>query len=174
MNDYICREADKLIRRFKTRDPFEIAERLGIIVMSKNLGSTMGCYLYYKKNRYILLNQNLPRSLCPIVCGHELGHDRLHPEYARYSFLKDVTMTDMTSKPEYQANLFASMLLLDEDDILQLMSEGYTTSQIARELYTLEELVLLRMSEMNTANYQIRIPYMPRGDFLKSFVPEIE
>ena len=145
----------------------------GVIEKSEQ-SCRMGCYLYYKKNRYILLNRELPPFLRPIVCGHELGHDRLHPEYARYSFLKDVTMTDMTAKPEYQANLFASLLLLDEDDILQFMSDGCTTAQMARELHTLEELVQLRMSEIRTSNYQIRLPHMPRGDFLKSFVPEHE
>ncbi len=41
-----------------TSDPFEIADRLGILYQIGNCKNA-GCYMYLKKHRYIFLNQDL-------------------------------------------------------------------------------------------------------------------
>ena len=118
----------------------------------------------------MFINETLSYNLQRAVCGHELGHDRLHRKFALHSFLHDIMLIDMTTKPECEANLFASMLLIDGDKIEQLLSEDYTVSQIAGELGVAEELVLFRVSEMMKENTQLRlprVPRVPRGDFLK-------
>ena len=42
---------------------------------------------------------------------------------------------DMTTKPEYEANIVAAEILLDTDEILEYIYDyGYTSEQIARAM----------------------------------------
>jgi Zn-dependent peptidase ImmA (M78 family) len=59
-----------------------------------------------------------------MVAAHELGHDRLHHHLARVSPLKDFMLYDMTSRTEYLANLFASELLISDDEVEECVSEN--------------------------------------------------
>jgi hypothetical protein len=74
---------------------------------------------------------------------------------------------DMKSRPEYEANLFASEILLPDDAIFSYAHEGYDIEQIARILYTDINLIALKMASMNSRGYQFRTVYDPKSDFLK-------
>lgn len=74
-----------LVRRYGTRDPFQIAERLGINVLyCDGFGSLKGMYRVIKRNRYIFLNKDLGERMQRIVCAHELGHDQLHRKLRKH------------------------------------------------------------------------------------------
>ncbi|MBW7458334.1 ImmA/IrrE family metallo-endopeptidase [Paenibacillus sepulcri] len=106
MNEIIT----KLIRRFQTNDPFEIARGLGIHIRFLELAEgTRG--LYYKKlrRRFIVINDQLDDNWQRFVCAHELAHDRLHPGLSR--FLLDEQSFYNVGKYERQANKFAVRLL---------------------------------------------------------------
>ncbi len=52
---------------------------------------------------------------------------------------------DMTTKPEYEANIVAAEILLDTDEILEYIYDyGYTSEQIARAMETDINLVALK------------------------------
>ena len=76
MNQQQCAEiGEKLVRRFKTRDPFVIAEGLGIQIYDNcEIGNLKGFYKVIKRNRCIFLNKNLSEREAAPVCGHELEH----------------------------------------------------------------------------------------------------
>ena len=79
-----------LVRRFGTRDPFQIAGELGIsILLCEDFGSLKGMYRVIKRNRFIFLNKDLGDRMLRIVCAHELGHDRLHRKLARANSLHE-------------------------------------------------------------------------------------
>lgn len=83
--EQLSKVGSDLVRRCGTRDPFQIANALGINVMDdcENLGSLKGMYCIVKRNRFIFLNKDLSPQMKRIVCAHEIGHDRLHRALAK-------------------------------------------------------------------------------------------
>lgn len=110
---YIKNTVDKLIERFKTNDPFELADYMGIIIIKEPLGSINGYYNKFVRQKFIHLNSNLDERLQLFVCAHELGHAVMHPD-ANTPFLKNKTFYSV-NKLERQANIFAATLLIDDD-----------------------------------------------------------
>jgi Zn-dependent peptidase ImmA (M78 family) len=109
VNDYIYEWAERLASRFQSHDPFEIARNLGIEVeYSNDLVYMKGMYAVVRRNRFIILNGNLSRQTLLLVCAHEFGHDQLHRKLAANRILQEFMLLDMASRPEYQANIFAT------------------------------------------------------------------
>ena len=142
----LSRAGAELAERFATRDPFAIAEALGIqIMMNSELKTLKGAYFVIDGVRWILINSNLSHELQRIVCAHELGHDQLHREIAEKRFLLEYMLCDTKSRPEYEANVFAAELLLPDSDVLELIyGYSYSAEQIARCLNTDVNLVALK------------------------------
>ena len=60
---------------------------------------------------------------------------------------------DMTTKPEYEANIVAAEILLDTDEILEYIYDyGYTSEQIARAMGTDINLVALKLPTWRKAD----------------------
>lgn len=157
----------RLVKRYRTRDPFEIAGQLGINIMFCNdFGPLKGMYRVIKRNRFIFLNNDLSEHMQRIACAHELGHDQLHRELAQNSPLREFMIYDMKSKPEYEANIVASEILLDSDEVLDFIyNYHYTAEQIASAMYTDINLVALKIAHLVTLGYNLRsVDY--RSDFL--------
>lgn len=165
--EYIQNVANKLIKKFDTRDPFQLCQAIGVEVFYADLGSLKGMYKYLKKNRFAVINENLDPFTKTLVCAHELGHDILHQNLARKVCLQEFILYDMKSRPEYEANLFASELLLPDDIILNLARDGYDIEQISKELCTDINLVALKVSSMNTRGYRFNNTIDAKSDFLR-------
>lgn len=166
--EYIQNVANKLIKKFDTRDPFKLCEAIGVEVFYADLGSLKGMYKYLKKNRFAVINENLDPFTKTLVCAHELGHDILHQNLARKVCLQEFILYDMKSRPEYEANLFASEILLPDDIILSLARDGYDIEQISKELCTDINLIALKVSSMNTRGYRFNNTIDAKSDFLRN------
>lgn len=114
------------VRKCETRDPFKIADRLGILYQFGNIGCD-GCYMYLKRHRYIFISQMLVEPEKSLVMAHELGHAILHRRENCY-FIRNKTFL-ATARIEKEANTFAAELLIPDSLILE--NPGYTKSQIA-------------------------------------------
>ena len=165
--EYIQNVANKLIKKFDTRDPFQLCQAIGVEVFYAGLGSLKGMYKYLKKNRFAVINENLDPFTKTLVCAHELGHDILHQNLARKVCLQEFILYDMKSRPEYEANLFASEILLPDDIILNLAHDGYDIEQISKELCTDINLIALKVSSMNTRGYRFNNTLDAKSDFLR-------
>ena len=165
--EYIQNVANKLIKKFDTRDPFQLCQAIGVEVFYADLGSLKGMYKYLKKNRFAVINENLDPFTKTLVCAHELGHDILHQNLARTVCLQEFILYDMKSRPEYEANLFASEILLPDDIILSLARDGYDIEQISKELCTDINLIALKVSSMNTRGYRFNNTIDAKSDFLR-------
>ncbi len=75
--------------------------------LRSGLGNLKGYYYMTHRQRYIVINADLNERDRLMVATHELGHDRFHQHLARVSPLKEFMLYDMTSRTEYQANVFA-------------------------------------------------------------------
>ena len=165
--DYIQTIAHELIAKFDTRDPFELCKAIGVEVFYADLGNLKGMYKYLKKNRFAVINENLDVYTRTLVCAHELGHDILHQDLAKKICLQEFILYDMRSRPEYEANLFASEILLPDEKIFTLAYEGYDVEQIAKELCTDVNLVAIKVASMNTRGYRFNTIDSPKCNFLK-------
>lgn len=118
---------DKLIKKYNTRDPFELAYHLNVVIFEEELGHVNGFYQSCPKNKIIHLNKNLEPNKKRSVCAHELGHALLHCKL-NILFLEKNTFL-VTNRYENEANKFAAELLISDDIIYQY--KDFTIEQIA-------------------------------------------
>ena len=118
---YPAMKARALVRRFGTRDPFTLAEALGIkIVFRDDFRRQKGAFKLIMRTAFIFLN----------------------------------------------ANLFAGELLLDEDDLVEYVRDGWDLLSIAKAMNTNINLLLLRVNAYNAEHdMKLTLPEMPRRDF---------
>ena len=79
----IAKDVERLVRKYNTRDPFEIADAMGINIAP--LGSTKlaACYRYIKRNHFIFLCDKLCEEDEKNALCHELGHVMYHKALAK-------------------------------------------------------------------------------------------
>ncbi len=153
---YITKMVNSLIMRFNTRDPFIISDGLGILVRFKELGKVKGIYTFYRRNRFIIINSSLFDDEKKIICAHELGHDLLHRNMLKNSHLYDLQLNDFSLKPEFEANVFASELLLSDQSVISNMEIFTDATSLAGELGVSEALVKLKCAVMKNRGIGIK------------------
>ena len=116
------------INKYRTRNPFELAEYLNVEVMTGPLGSRAGCYMFLKNHKCIFLNEDLENHERALVMAHELAHSILRRKQNCY-FIRNQTLL-LTSKFEIEANTFAAELLIPDELITD--NPGLTADQVAR------------------------------------------
>lgn len=116
----------RLIQKYQTRDPFEIAKTLGYTVVFTNLSGIRGFYQYIHRCHIIYLDNSLSESDANFVCAHELGHSLLHRDINRI-FLDSATLL-VANRFENEANKFAVSLLFSEEDLKDLAYAPITTA----------------------------------------------
>ena len=164
----IVKKANQIHRRCGTRDPYKIARELGIEIMECPFESQRGAYKVIKRNRFIFLKQDLHPVMKQIVLLHEIGHDTLHrKEATKGGGLQEFEIFNMwDNRMEYEANIFASQLALDEDEFIDYCKRGYDVQQIARAMNSDINLVALKVDTLISQGYRLR-PQEHRNDFLK-------
>jgi Zn-dependent peptidase ImmA (M78 family) len=117
---YVYQVIGKLVRRYGTRDPFELMDAMHVQVrFYYDLTRTKGFTRYFLRQYFAGINGNLPASEQRVVAAHELGHIVLHAEALKTAPLFDTAVYDKRSNTEYEANLFAADLLLADEDVLE-------------------------------------------------------
>lgn len=134
---------NSLVKKHKTRNPFEIIKGLNVILVPVPLKGVRGFYQYFQRNNIIYIDDYLPEHEQNLVCAHELGHMLLHKK-ANALFMDTYTGFN-TTKYEKEADLFAMELLVSDETILEF--QEYTTDQIARALGYDEKLIKLRLQQ---------------------------
>lgn len=112
----IKRTVNKLIEKYKTNDPFELASALGIWVYKVPLGKLKGNYVYNKRMKVFFINENLSYSDTMFCVAHELGHAVMHTRSNVY-FNNSNTFFNQ-GKHEIEADTFAAELLI-KDSLIQ-------------------------------------------------------
>ncbi len=171
-NSLIHKRVKKIINKFGTNDPFQIASESNVTVKYLNdLEDLLGVYAVFERKRFIFLNNQMDEYMMRMVLAHELGHDVLHRHLTKNSPFHEYELFDITSQPEYEANIFAAHLLLDDSEITELAKDNHTDVEIAGILNVNINLLIFKMNEMNRygANYNLR--HAPKGNFFKKIRP---
>jgi|GEM_PF-20278 len=168
--EYISKAVDELVTKHNTRNPFEICKNLDIRIRLKDLGRDIKAYYFYHSRiRNIVCNTNVSENLRRILVAHELGHDQLHKEIAMMKGFQEIELFDSARPMEYEANIFAAELLIDDGELLNLLNdENKTFFDVARELYVPADLLDFKFRVMKHKGYRVQAPIVAHGDFLKN------
>lgn len=132
----------QLISKYKTNNPQEIAQELGIIVLFEELGDINGYYNTAFRQKLIHININLSEYKQQFTIAHELGHALLHPK-ANTPFLREKTLFSI-NKLEIEANKFAVDLLITDEAIAEV--KHLTLDQMANYFGINKNLIKLRLN----------------------------
>ena len=139
----IKQKANSLVRKYNSRNPFEIIKNLNAIVVFCPLKGVKGFYQYFQRNNIIYIDNELSESEQRFVCAHELGHMLIHKN-ANAIFMDSQTHLNI-SKYEIEADRFAINLLISDDDIENNLE--YTVNQLSRLFGYHEKLIELRLQD---------------------------
>ena len=141
----IKKRVNQLVRKYGTRNPLEIAERMGCIIVHYPLEDVRGFYHYFQRNHIIYVDDRLPEHMILFVIAHELGHVFLHKK--SNAIFMDTRTHFVKNKFENEANLFAMDLLISDEDIEEHLD--FTTSQLSTLYGYHKSLIELRMRDFD-------------------------
>ncbi|WP_156735312.1 ImmA/IrrE family metallo-endopeptidase [Bacillus velezensis] len=128
----IKHKAERVIQEHGTNDVYEICDNLNITILKSNLGSIKGFLQYYKKQHHYLIQVNQKcQKFTKIIIAHELGHYFLHKNLNTFK-MENCSLV-LGEKLEYQANIFATELLLPDHALTHEKSnlQNWSLNQIA-------------------------------------------
>lgn len=133
--------ADSLVRKYRTRDPFEIIRGMNVILVFAPLTDTRAFYQYFQRNNIIYIDDGLSRHEQTFECAHEMGHMLMHKKIN--TIFMDTRTGFNTDRFENEADSFAMNLLIGDDRLVEY--EGYTIGEVSRLLGYDRRLVELRL-----------------------------
>lgn len=132
---------DKLVRKYKTRDPFEMIKGMNVILVLYPLEGVRGFYQYFQRNNIIYIDETLPEHDKMFVLAHELGHMMLHKK--SNAIFMDTRTQFKTSRYETEADKFAMELLISDDSLSEY--NEYTIDQLSLVYGYHQKLIELRL-----------------------------
>lgn len=168
--------ADELKTKYSSKDPFRIADDMGIVTEFRQLGTYDGCckgfFICAYRIKHITLNSDLSPELQKIIMAHELGHAVLHEDSSKMASFHEISLFDDTEPKEYEANIFAAELLLDDEEVMDVLNEDSFFFQAAGKLMVPAELLDFKFRIMKRRGYKLDAPIIADGSFLKNISPE--
>lgn len=164
---HIIRVVEKLIKKYDTRDPYELCRLLGIKVHYHDMQRKLKGFFYYQsRQKNIVIDSNVNEVLERILIAHELGHAILHTQIAMMRGFHEMEMFDGSSIEEDEANFFAAELLLEDRMVLECLSE-YSFFETARKLYVPAALLDYKFSLLHEKGELVNPMYIKKANFLK-------
>lgn len=132
---------DKLVRKYKTRDPFEMIKGMNVILVFYPLDGVRGFYQYFQRNNIIYIDETLSEHDKAFVLAHEIGHMILHKK--SNAIFMDSRTQFRTSKYENEANKFAIELLISDESLSEY--SNCTIEQLSQIYGYHQKLIELRL-----------------------------
>ena len=167
---YVSGVANSLTRKYDTRDPHRLCDELGVRIRYKDLGKDIKAYYFYQSRiRNIVVNNRISEPIQRILIAHELGHDRLHQEIAMLKGFQELEMFSMATPTEFEANIFAAELLIDDSALLELLNNEHASFfSAAKELHVPAALLDFKFRVLKRKGFRLEAPIIAQGDFLKN------
>lgn len=171
--DIISREVQKIKKKYNEADPFRLCHALGILVLYAPMGNSNKCckgfYLTQSRTRSVTINSDMSPVFQKMIAAHELGHAVLHTKSSGIKAFHDFTVFDTVSFMEYEANIFAADLLIDDSDILELLDSDLGFYEAASRLHVLPELLDFKFRVLKRRGYKITdTPMAADSNFFKN------
>lgn len=164
---YIIKTVKKLVRKYGTRDPYELCKALGIKIHFYNLEKKLkGFFFYQSRQKNIVIDSNINEVLARILVAHELGHAVLHTKIAMIKGFRETEVLNAGSFEETEANFFAAELLLEDSVVLNYLME-YSFFETAKQLYVPAALLDYKISLLHEKGEFVNSMYLRKSNFLK-------
>lgn len=174
----IISAVQQVMKKYDESDPFRLADAMGIMVKYRPMGTYKGCnkgfFLIHCRIKCIVINSDLPKVMQRIILAHELGHAVLHSQEVAIAPFRESELFDTTDPKEYEANLFASELLLQDEDIMEAVRCDHSVGAIAREFYVPLEMLDFKCRVMKKKGYPINPLMIAQSNFLKNLEKEAD
>lgn len=171
-NEYIFEQANKLIEKYHSRDPFELLNELGaVVVFSRKYSadSLKGYCLLANRTIYVVINDFLCEAEQRVVAMHELGHIILHRHILQLAPMRDFELYGMKDKTEYEANLFAADSLIPDSEVEMLAKDEHMDYFcMCKTLCISPELMSFKLYSLIHRGYNYKLPQNINSGFLKS------
>lgn len=167
-NSYIYNKVEKLVKKFKTRDPFEILEEMNVIVGETDRYEKLKGYCFMScQTIYVMVSSFLSEEEKKIVAAHELGHIILHRSQLKMAPMKDDVLYNMRDNTEYEATLFAADLILDDKEIADLSkNEDLNYFGLCSCLNSSPELMSFKLYSLIKRGQNYNMPLEIQSNFL--------
>lgn len=156
--NYIVNQVELLIKKTGSRDPYAICDFLDYKIHYMDLQQRLKAYYFYQSRiNNIIVDENVIEAFRPVLIAHELGHGILHKEIAMMSGFQELEVLEKRSNQplEYEANLFAAELLIEDDAVLKLLNE-YTFFETASILNVPAALLDFKFASLKIKGYGIK------------------
>jgi Zn-dependent peptidase ImmA (M78 family) len=166
--DYVVNQVEALVKKAGSRDPYIICNSLDYKLHYMDLKQRLKAYYYQSRINNIIIDENVIELFRPILIAHELGHGLLHREIAMMSGFQELEVLEKRSdKPmEYEANLFAAELLLEDETVLKHLNE-YTFFETASMLNVPAALLDFKFAILKAKGYSINSMQIAKSCYLK-------
>ena len=132
---------NKLVRKHKTRNPFEMIKGMNVILVFYPLDGVRGFYQYFQRNNIIYIDETLSDHDKAFVLAHEIGHMILHKK--SNAIFMDSRTQFRTSKYENEANKFAIELLISDESLSEYLN--CSIEQLSQIYGYHQEIIELRL-----------------------------
>ena len=169
----ISQVVDKVVLKYRERDPFRLAKAMKIKVLSEPMGdyeeACKGFFMIQSRKKVIVINSDLPEMIQRIILTHEIGHAVLHaPMLHAVKTYHDFSLCDATDRTEYEANLFAADFLLRDDEVIAKLKEDNFFFGVASEFMVPLEMLDFKFRILKAKKLlMLESPISAHGDFLK-------
>lgn len=120
--------SDALSGQYDVSDPVLLCRQAGVILLYFPMGygrrACKGFILRQENNTAITVSSDISPDMQRIVIYHELAHYFLHTSTGMADVLQDCSVGSPVSDMEYEADLLASELALDDAAVIDALSSG--------------------------------------------------
>jgi len=174
--DFISSKVNRIKKKFAGFSLDGICKALKIKLRYEPLGNSAGAckgyYIVQSRIQMIVINSDLSDLLIRCILAHELGHAVLHRNAAGIKAFHDFSLFDATSKFEYEANVFAAQMLLDNDEVLALLNDDMSFFAAASTLGVPAELLDFKFRALKRQGFKVtEPPFTAQANFLRQIVP---
>lgn len=171
--EQIREAAQATLKKSDGGDLRAICNAHGILLLECDMGlqenACKGFFLRQDRVSSITINAALDENTYRIVLAHELGHALLHSAYTNQTFHDFGLFTDH-SNLEYEANLFAAELLLEDHATISALKECDDFFHAAKLLCVPKELLDFKLRILKKCRLlPVDSPIVSHGDFLRRY-----
>jgi Zn-dependent peptidase ImmA (M78 family) len=165
MTGFIYSEVERILKKYQTRDPYELLDAIGAVTVFSHAYGRSGLKGYstiMNRTMYAVVNGKLPRVEKKIAAGHEASHLILHKREILASpvkMMKDFNIFDNSGIYEREANTFLADFLVSDEEVMDVISDEYRDYfSAAHELYMPASLFAFKLYNMMQRGYNVRSP----------------
>ncbi|GEM_PF-707161 len=169
----IWTRAHEVVRKYGggARDPFRIADAKGYMIedLYMRADRTKGFAQIAAGRTLLHINRNLSEEMQRMTCAHELGHATLHRRILKQGLLCEYDLFMAKTRLEFEANLFAAYLLMDEKEVVRCVREGCSLEWIAGHMDVhpnYAALIIRSLYDRGKLPKEMKLPDMPDCQFL--------